>query len=70
MTDKKWNKEEHDEVMRIRAQNEWIGMHAAYEQQKKLFDECKDPVQKLRYGRGLVILQRNLVNSKQDQESK
>ena len=63
MTDKKWNKEEHDEVMRLRAQNEWSGMTDAYNSQKKLFDECKDPIQKERYGRGLIILQRTLIDA-------
>lgn len=60
MTDKKWNKEEYDEVKKLQLTHQEYQYIFAYEMQKKLFDECSDPVQKARYERGLKILERNI----------
>lgn len=63
MTDKRWNKEEYDEVRKLQAQNQWSGMKDAYESQKKDYEECTDPVQKARYLRGLKILERTIISA-------
>lgn len=58
MTDKKWNKEEYDEVKKIQKSHEQIQREFAIEGQKKLVDSSTDPIQKAKYLRGLRILER------------
>lgn len=46
MTDKKWNKEEYDEVKKIQKSHEQIQREYVIEGQKKLIDSCTDDDQK------------------------
>jgi hypothetical protein len=59
MTDKKWNKEEYEKVREVQKSHEEYQKEFSIEMQTRLYEECKDPIQKERYLKGLDILKRN-----------
>ena len=58
MTDKKWNQEEYN-AMKLQMPDEKKQKEFAIEMQTRLYEECKDPIQKERYKKGLEILKRD-----------
>lgn len=58
MTNKKWNKPEY-EAYKQQFPSEKKQKEFAIEMQTKMWEECRDPIQKERYKKGLEILKRD-----------